>query len=250
LNNPTRSATNGTQAARGAGTQTQARTSPPENSATSHNVPRPPSAGGSSYNSASAAQSHNNVPRPPASNDAFARPNSNTAASRGSMTANNEHYGAGNAAANSASRVGGSQYSASRAGSASVPRPPANYQYHAAPSYSASSSYGRPSTGNYGYGSSRSYSSPYGSNGSRSYGSNPGYSARSYGSSPNYSARSYGSTPNYSARSYGSSPSHSARSYSAPRYSGGSSYHGGGSSYHGGGGSHGGGGGHGGGGHR
>ncbi|MGA7460498.1 MAG: DUF6600 domain-containing protein [Candidatus Korobacteraceae bacterium] len=250
----------GTEAARGTTSANGSQARTPASSAAGNNVPRPPSAGGSTYNSANAAQSRNNVPRPPASNDSFARPSGNTAnsaANRGSTTANNEHYGTSNSAANSASRVGGSQYSASRAGSASsVPRPPSSYQYHAAPSYSASSNYGRPSTGSNGYGASnRGYTNSYGA-GRSSYGSTPGYSAgRSYSSNPGYSAgRSYGSTPNYSARSYGSSPSYSARSYSAPHNSGGSSYHssGGGSSHGGGGGgSHGGGGGgHGGGGHR
>ena len=67
----------------------QART--PGNSAANGNVPRP-SSGGSTYNSANAAQSHNNVPRPPASNDSFARPNGSTAtsaANRGSATTAN-----------------------------------------------------------------------------------------------------------------------------------------------------------------
>jgi hypothetical protein len=259
-NNTSRPSANNTEAARGTtpANGTQARTNAPGNSASS-SVPHP-STGGSTYNSANAAQSHNNVPRPPASNDSFARANGNTAtsaANRGSATtANNERYGTSNPAANSASRVGGSQYP--RAGSASsVPRPPSSYQYHAAPSYSASSNYGHPSSGSSGYGASgRGYSSPSSSYGRSSYGSTPSYSAnRGYSASPGYSA-GRSSTPSYSARSYGSSPSYSARSYSAPHASGGSSYHssGGGSSHSsgGGGGSHGGGGGggHGGGGHR
>ncbi len=136
----------------------------------------------------------------------------------------------------------------------SVPRPPASYSYHAAPSYTASANYGAASR-QYGasYGNAgRTYSpsSSYGAG--RSNGSTPNYSTqRSYGSAPAYSNRSYGSAPTYSARGYGSAPSYSnrggssapSRSYSAPHYSGG----GGGGGYHGGGG---GGGGHSGGGGR
>jgi len=264
-----RPSTLGTQAARGAehgltGTQTQARLTTPANPTGGHYVPRPPSAGGTSYSAAGATASHN-VPRPPASNDAIARPNGSTpapAANHGSMDANNQRFGAGSPPASRPSqpytpnRSTSPQYSAPRSSPApSVPRPPAGYQYHAAPAYSASSNYGRPSTA-YSGGSNRSYGAPSSAySAPRSYGSTPSYSPGrgSYGSMPSYSApRGYGSVPSYSGRSYGSAPSYSARAYSAPHYSGGSSYHGGGSSYHGGGGGghSGGGGGHSGGGHR
>lgn len=261
-----RPATTGTQAARGtfgATTPTQARGTTPDNTTAGHNVPRPPSAGGGAYN-ASATQS-SNVPRPPAANDSFARPGGNTAtstANRGSLTANNERPGAYGSTTSrptqsyTPNRSASSAYSAPRTGAASsVPRPPANYQYHAAPAYSASANYGRPSTGGYSGANNRGYSSTPSYSQGRSYGSTPSYSqGRSYGSTPSYSGRGYSSAPSSSGRSYGSAPSYSARSYSAPHYSGGGSSHsGGGSSYHGGGGSSshgGGGGGHSGGGHR
>jgi hypothetical protein len=221
-----------------------------------NNVPRP--GGSSSVASNNATQSHN-VPRPPASNDSFARANgnaANSAASHNATTANNrEPYGMNNSAASRSSQPTASNRSGSgtpqssaqarsnpqsgysgHGSASSVPRPPANYSYHAAPSYSASGAYGAGRSGSYG-GSSRGYSSP-GYNSGRSYGgSTQGYSAgRSNGSSPTYSARNYGSAPSYGGRSAGS--------YSAPHSSGGSYHGGGGGGYHGGGGGgHGGGGG-------
>ncbi len=220
------------------GTQTQARGNVSSNPA--NNVARPPSAGGSNTpGSSNATQSHN-VPRPPSSNDGFARPNGSTANSgndHNATTANNQRYGTNNSTASSRSS---SQSSNSGRGSASsVPRPPANYSYHAAPSYSASGAYGAGRSGSYG-GSSRGYSSSPGYNSGRAYGgSTQGYSAgRGYGSSPTYTARNYGSAPSYGGRSAGS--------YSAPHSSAGS-YHGSsGGGYHGGGGGghSGGGGGH------
>lgn len=157
--------------------------------------------------------------------------------------------------------------------SLSTPQSPAGNTNHGAPTYSASSSYNsRPLEGysnnnrssSYGsmpyfgnrnpgsaqtYNNNRSYGSTPTYNGNRSYGSTPAYNNRSYGSAPAYNGnRSYGSSPTYSARSYGSSPAYSNRStgsYSAPRSSGGSTYHApsGGGSHGGGGGWHGGGGG-------
>lgn len=225
-----------------------------------HYVPRPPSAGGLSSHSnigstsasagrvgsmSESASASRNVPRPPAANDSFARPGSSTAygATRSPQSAQVARgYSAGQT----------SRYGA-RSASASVPRPPSNYAYHAAPagSYGASSrGYSSPSYGSRSYSaaptySARSYGSP---SGYSSRGSAPTYTARNYGASPAYSGRGY-SSPSYSSRNYSapsrsySAPSSSGRSYSAPRSSGGG-YHGGG------GGSHGGGGGHSGGGHR
>ena len=220
------------------GTQTQARANVPSNPA--NNVPRPPSAGGSNnVRSSNGAQSQN-VPRPPAGNDSFARANGNTANSANShnaTTANNQ-YGMNNStsprssqpytpnrsgmpqssapshqsmpASQSGSHNGNS--SSGRGSASSVPRPPAGYSYHAAPTYSASARYGAGSSSGY-----------YGGRGG-------------YGSSANSSARSYGSSGSYGSRSTGS--------YSAPHSSATGSYHGGGGGGHsGGGGGHGGGGG-------
>ncbi len=253
-----------------------------------HDVPRPPSAGGTvnGQTNSQVARANvptnpasHNVPRPPASNDGFAR---------------------GNGSASNSANGNGTQHSnAGAAGqSATVHRPPANYSYHApsgttqqtAPSHqSAPSQHASPQGNSHSNGSGSSHSSSSSSN-SRAYSSVPrpasnysyhaapaysgsssyaagrsgvspysgnrGYSASPYyGSSRSsypgggaYSARSYGSTPSYSARSYGSMGSYSAPHYSAPHYSGG----GGGSHGGGGGGFHGGGGGghSGGGGHR
>ncbi len=260
-----------------AGAQTEARANVPSNPAT-HNVPRPPSAGGSNnVGSSNGTQSHN-VPRPPTSNDSFARPNGNTANSaygHNATTANNQRNGVNNSTAPRASQpytpghsvtpqsaapshqsapAAGNSQSGSHSGNSSssghgsassVPRPPANYSYHAAPSYSASGAYGAGHSSYSGAGS-RGYSSSPSYNSGRSYGSSTqGYSAgRSNGSSPTYTARNYGSAPSYGGRSAGS--------YSAPHASGGGSshsssgggYHGGGGGGHsGGGGGHGGGGG-------
>jgi hypothetical protein len=246
---------------------------------TGNNGSRSASAGGvnntrsnSPGSSTTAGASTHNVPRPPASNDTFARGNTaNTVANRQPMAngnASNRPMANGNTSNRTPMANSGQRYG----GGGSVPRPPSNYQYRAAPTYSASANYGRPSTG-YNAGGNRSYSSnsgyggsrgSYGSTpsyGNRSYGSSPSYGNRSYGSSPSYGNRSYGSSPSYGNRSYGSSPSYggsrssspsyggsrssspsySARSYGAPRSSGGG-YHGGGGSHGGGGGgSHGGG---------
>ncbi len=251
-----------------------ARATAPSNpaSGSGHYVPRPPSAGGaattnhglsSSATNAQGSTAHN-VPRPPASNDSFARSNGSTASNRstGSVpqnnhaaAGNNQRYGANGSASRPQSSQPSHQSAPSNSGShsssssgqrsaMSVPRPPSGYSYHAAPAYSASSSYGSHGGSSYSGASSRSYSG-YGA------GSRSSYPSSSYGSS-----RSYGSSSTYSAsRSYGSSPMYSGRSYSAPRSSGsyGGGYHapaGGGYHSSGGGGSHGGGGGgHSGGGH-
>ena len=236
---------------------------------TGNNVSRPSSTSGVTNNrttSTTAGASANNVPRPPASNDTFARGNTaNTAANRQPMansnTGANRPMANGNSASNrpmangntAANRTPTANSGQRYGGSGSVPRPPSNYQYHAAPSYSASANYGRPSFGN-SAGGNRSYSSSpsYGANrgaygstpnsGNRSYGSTPSTGNRSYGSSPSSGNRGYGSSPSYGG-SRSSSPSYSARSYGAPRSSGGG-YHGGssgGSHSGGGGGSHGGG---------
>jgi hypothetical protein len=251
---------------------------------TAHNVPRPPSAGGTTNsqtgnnqvaraNVSSNPASHT-VPRPPASNDSFAR---------GNNSGVNNHT--------TASGTPQSNAGASTARNSTVPRPPANYTYHApsgtpqqsAPSHQSApsqhaapqgnsngSSHGNSAATSRAYGSAprppagysyhpapaysgsssyaagRAGTSPY--SGSRGYSSSPySGSSRGYGSSA-YSSRSYGSSPTYMARSYGSAGSSSPH-YSAPHYSGGSGggYHSsGGGGYHGGGGGggHSGGGGH------
>ncbi|HKD84583.1 MAG TPA: DUF6600 domain-containing protein [Terriglobales bacterium] len=235
------------QPARGAAGNSaiQPRVNTPQN-LSGRNVPRPPSAGGTSYGAPTAATPARNVPRPPAGNDAFARPNGNTAtagASRAPLTASNQHYGANTSVPRPAQSVPtrttspASQYSApartapqsnpriANPSGSSVPRPPSGYSYRPAPATSASSAYGAgraypgSSSPSRGY-SAPSYSAPRGS-----YGSTPNYSGRAQ-STPSYSApRSYGSAPSYSApRSYGGSPSYQARSYpSAPSYGGGRS---------------------------
>ena len=219
-NNPSNTGAAARSSAAGKRPET-ARASAAGNSAGSNNIPRPSSAGGS----LSAAQSHS-VPRPPASNDNFARPNGNAA------SAANNRYGAGNS---SAARSSSSTYArtspqtssrgAAPARSASVPRPPTGYSYHAAPTYSASANYGA------GRGASGGY---YGSSNSRSaYGSMTGRSSYGYGGSS--AARGYGSgsRPSYSARSsgggYGSSRGYSGGGHS----SGGGGGHGGGGGGHG-----------------
>ncbi len=288
-----------TQAARGPATNgTEARVETPT-SMGGHYVPRPPSAGGNptahsvpygggtpssnnTYSHASSGASNSgyaNNNRQPGMNGSqqhygtnsnVAQPQTNQAGHTNTapQSANPSHgssptYSApkGNSGGSSGgSKSNGSNSSHGSGMAMSAPRPPANYSYHASPSYQASANYGaasRPYGASYGN-TSRSYSPSSGYSTGRSYGSTPNYSAqRSYSSAPAYSNRSYGSSPTYSARSYGSSPAYSnrsyssapSRSYSAPHYSGG-----GGSSYHGGGGGgyHGGGGGHssGGGGHR
>jgi ferric-dicitrate binding protein FerR (iron transport regulator) len=253
-----------------------------------HYVPRPPSAGG------------NPVAHPTTNGSAAGANTNGHTNTNGTQSANNSHttasqpYGGGNTNAahpnqatqpghsstpqsstphsaspsNSAPKGGNSSGSHESSGNGghgsaalSAPRPPANYSYHAAPTYSASSSYGsasRPygsSYGNTSYGANRSYSASPSYSGSRPYsGASSNTAQRSYGSSSAYPNRSYGSaTPSYSARSYGggSMPSSSrsgGSSYSAPHYSSGSTSHsGGGSTSHssgGGGGHSGGGGGH------
>ncbi|MGB8889970.1 MAG: DUF6600 domain-containing protein [Candidatus Korobacteraceae bacterium] len=270
-----------------------AKATAPSNPAGGHYVPRPPSAGGmatTSHGQTSSAtngqgSSAHSVPRPPASNDSFAHSNGSTAnnhatssvAQNNAAGINNQQHGANNSSASRSPQSyppnrstgtprssGSSHQAAPQSGShnsssssprsgMSVPRPPAGYSYHAAPTYSASSSYGARGGSSYYGGSSRSSypSSSYGA-GSRSSYPSSSYGAGSRSSYSSYGAgRSYGSAPTYSAsRSYGSSPMYSGRStgsYSAPHYSAGSGggYHasGGGGGYHGGGGgSHGGGG--------
>ena len=244
----------GTQAARGpanvAGQQTQARVNTPQN-LPGRNVPRPPSAGGTPYRATNAATPAHNVPRPPTGNDAFARPNRNTAspgANRGTLTANNQHYGANTSVPRPPQSIPtrttgpASQYSAparttsptysapartpsqsnprvaSPSGS-SVPRPPSGYTYRPAPATSASSAYGAGRSYPGSSSPSRGYSAPSYSAPRGSYGSTPSYSGRSpYNSAPSYSGGRSQSMPSYSApRSYGGSPS-----YSAPRSYGGS----------------------------
>lgn len=91
--------------------------------------------------------------------------------------------------------------------SAPVPRPPAGYSYHAAPSSSASSSYAGGSSS----GGSRSYSAP----------ASTGSSSATYSSAPAYrSSGSYAAAPAYNARASAPAVQH----YSAPpapHYSGG-----------------------------
>jgi uncharacterized protein DUF6600/FecR-like protein len=218
------------QPARGAAGNvgTQARVNTPQN-LQGRNVPRPPSAGGTSYSPTNAATPAHNVPRPPASNDSFARPNGNNAspgANRGTLTANNR-IGAPGASAprapqsvptrttNPTPQYSGATHSSPRAASPAsspVPRPPSGYTYRPAPATSASSAYGA-SRANPGSSSpSRTYSAP-------NY-SAPNYSAPrgSYGTTPSNSSRSPYSAPSYSA------PHNSAPSYSAPRSYGGTPY--------------------------
>lgn len=225
-----------------------------------HYVPRPPSAGGvqpSGTHSGATGATNNNYGH-----------GTNSAANRGTTPYNNQHYGSsqssvprppqstqpshGSTPTYSSPHQSSSPHSSPKSSghessghdssghsSLSVPHPPADYSYHAAPTYSASAGYGasRPLSGYAGNRStydgagsdrsSRSYgngsSSPYSA---RSYGSSPAYSNRSYGSNPTFSSRGNGTAPTYSARNYGSSPSYSnrsTRSYSAPHYSGGAS---------------------------
>ena len=251
-----------------------------------HNVPRPPAANGTasygsnpsarngapnnstsqvarSYNPASPAA--NSVPRPPASNGSLARGNASGNVNSHAPASNPQQGYAGS----------------SPARGSTVPRPPANYSYHApsatpqtsAPSHqSAPASHGSPSKSdsrgsgtasatrppaNYTYHSAPAYaaSSTYGA--ARSNRGYYGGNARSSYPASSYSGAgrgSYSAAPTYSAsRSYGSAPAYAGRgsapSYSAPRYSGGGGYRapsGGGGGYRasgGGGGYHGGGGG-------
>jgi hypothetical protein len=234
-----------------------------------HNVPRPPSAGGTADNNSEVARANapsnpatHSVPRPPASNDNFARGangannhatmNSSPQSAAGPSTAHNSqvprppadytyhspsgtqqqsapsHQSAPSQHAapqsNSHGSSQGNSGSAPRA-AGSAPRPPSGYSYHAAPAYSASSSYAAGRMGTSAYAGSRgsSYPSPY------------------YASS-----RSYGSNPTYMSRNSGSAGAYSAPHYSSPHYSGGGSgsHGGGGGGHSGGGGSHSGGGGH------
>jgi hypothetical protein len=261
-----------TQAAHGPVTNgTEARVETPT-SMGGHYVPRPPSAGGNpttrsvpygggtpgsnnTYSHAGAANSgygnsnqqsamNGNQQRYGTTNPNVARPpqtyqpgHANTAPqsaspSHGSTPGN--YAPKGNSGGSSGGSKSGNGSSHGSGMAMSAPHPPANYNYHAAPTYSASANYG---------GASRQYGTSYGNTGrtyspsssysaGRSNGSTPNYSAqRSYGSTPSYSNHSAVSSPTYSARSYGSSPSNRS-SYSAPHYSGGggSSSHGGGSS--------------------
>ena len=282
--------TQATNGARGpATTGTEARNETPT-SMGGHYVPRPPSAGGNPtpHSGVNGSTGYNNGSNNGRANGTGANQNyANNHASTPTMNNAQPHTGAASpnqtyqpGRTNTSTQTapshgstptysqpkssGGSQNNGSHSGSSksdgsghgggsaalSVPHPPSNYSYHAAPTYTASANYGAASRG---YGSSSYGNSSYGS-ANRSYSASPSYSAgRSYGSTPSYSSRSNGSsTPTYSARSYGASPSYSSRSgssYSAPRASssgGGSSYHGGSSGGHssGGGGGHSGGGGH------
>lgn len=206
-------ANRGTSGVARPGTTTPSRVGQTSTSASSHYVPRPPSAGGmpTSHGNVGSTRSqptqmamnHSSVPRPPAGSTV--RPAENSTSNRG--------YNG----------------SSSRGGYNNVPRPtgpvrPAPQQY-ASRSYNGSSSYG----------------------GSRGYGDYERYSSRNYGGG-SY-GRSYGGG-GYSGRSYGGG--YSGRSYGGGSY-GGSHSSGGGGGFHGssgGGHSSGGGGGHGGGGHR
>jgi ferric-dicitrate binding protein FerR (iron transport regulator) len=229
--------------ARGAGTAASA-----NQGNSSHNLSRPPTAGGVANNQVARANVPSNpgghsVPRPPTSNDNFARGNANSANNHGAMSRSPQGTAGAPTARNS-----------------QVPRPPANYTYrapsgtpqqsapshqsapsqHAAPqgksqgsSHSnsspasrASGSAQRPPAG-YAYHAAPAYSpsSRYGSAGPTNGYSGAG-SRGSYPSASGYGAgRSYGASPAYSARGYGSSPGYSGRSaapaYSAPRSSGG-----------------------------
>jgi FecR protein len=223
-------------------------TTPSENQGNvAHTAPHPPSAGGGSNNEVARSNIPSNpsghfVPRPPASNDSFARGN-NSVNNRGTLN-------------------GSSQGTAATAPHTSqVPRPPANYTYHApnggplqsAPSHqSAPSQHAAPrdNSHNSSNGPSRAYESAPRPSAGYTYHAAPAYSGSSsyaagrmgtssyagsgrsnYSSSPSYpSNRSYGSSPTYMARNYGSQGS-----YSAPRSLGSSngSYHSsGGGGYH------------------
>ncbi|MGO9516996.1 MAG: DUF6600 domain-containing protein, partial [Candidatus Korobacteraceae bacterium] len=151
-----------------------------------HNVPRPPSAGGTVNGQATNQQvarsnvpsnpAAHNVPRPPANYSYHApsgtpqqsAPSHQSTPSQHATPQGNSH---GSGGSNGSSHGNGNSSGASRAyGSA---RPPANYSYHAAPAYSGSSSYA----------AGRSGVSPYSA--SRGYSASPNYgSSRSYGSSP------------------------------------------------------------------
>ena len=238
-----------------------------------HNVPRPPSAGGTANNQVARATvpsnpTANNVPRPPAGNDTSAR---------GNNTTMNGH-------------APQSSPGASTAQTSTVHRPPANYTYHTpsgTPQQSAPSHQAAPSqhAAPQGQGTSHGNGSSHGSSStnSRAYGSAPRppasytyHAAQAYSGSSSYAAgrsgisgyggsrspspsgsysgavRSYGQSPTYMSRNYGASgaaPRYSAPS--APHSSGGGGYHSsGGGSFHGGGGGGGGSHGGGGGGHR
>ena len=247
-----------------------------------HYVPRPPSAGGNpvAHSTNGSTAGVNNYGHTNANGTQSANNNGHTTASQpyGGGNTNaahpNQTYQPGHSStpqntaphttspSNSAPKgSSGSHESSSGSGhgsaALSVPRPPSNYSYRTAPTYTASSNYGsasRPygsSYGNSSYGANRSYSASPSYGSSRSYSgaySNP--AQRSYAGSSAYGTRSYSSAPTYSARSYGSSMPSASRSgggsYSAPHYSGGSSHSSSGGGSH----SSGGGGGHGGGGHR
>jgi hypothetical protein len=239
-----------------------------------HNVPRPPWAGGSAVNSQVA---RGNVP-------------ANPAAGNVSRPATGNGSGVNNHAATNGAQPGYSQGSTAR--NNPVPRPPASYTYHppsrgqqqsapsqqATPSHqSAPSQHASPQGNSQGnsHGSSSSHGSStgtsrayYGSSSTRPPASYTYHAAPAYSGSSSYAAgrsgtsayggtgrssyptsaysgssRGYGQSPTYMSRSYGSSGS-----YSAPHYSGGGGgYHasGGGGGFHGGGGGgfHGGGGG-------
>ena len=283
----------GSRAAQGNMNTAHAPIAAPSQGNTAHNVPRPPSAGGTVNNQVARANvpsnpAAHNVPRPPASNDSFARGNTNTANNHGTVNASPHGTSGATTARNS-----------------SVPRPPANYTYLRAQRTSAAIGsvgisrrrhnmrlrkatrmavhrmgvrkvtrteartairakrlghldrcHGHPlATATMRHRRTqllrhtpRAAWAPAAMPETGAVHTLSYGSSRSYGSSPAYSARSYGSSPTYTSRNYGSGGSYSAPHYSAPHYSGG------GGGYHGGGGgghAGGGGGGHsGGGGHR
>jgi hypothetical protein len=239
----------------------------------SHNVPRPPWAGGTPANNQVARETvpsnpaaHNNQP---ASNDSLGRGNSNTMNNHAPTTGMQQ-----------------SSPGASTVHNNPVPRPPANYTYHppsatapqSAPSHQSAPSQHATPQGNSHEGSHSGSSATSRADGSAprppagysyhaapAYGASSSYAAgragvsvygaRSPGSYPSSSysgstARSSGSSPTYTARSYGSPGPYSAPHYSAPsaphyssggggyRASGGGSYHSGGGGGHSSGGGH------------
>ncbi len=232
-----------------------------------HNVPRPPSAGGTANNAnnqvaranAPSNPAAHNVPRPPVSNDSFARSNANSNSATNHATMNGSPQGT-----TGSSTVHNSQ----------VPRPSANYAYHApssgtqqsAPSHQSSpAQHAAPQGSSHGGSQGNSNGSSHGNSGqaSLSSGSAPrppaGYSYHAkpaYSASSSYAAGRMGTAsyagsressspynPSASNRSYGSSPTYmsrnygSAGSYSAPHYLAPHySGGGGGGGYHGGGG--------------
>jgi hypothetical protein len=181
-------------------------------------VARPPSAGGTqptpgattqiAKNTGLSSPATHTVPRPPSSNNTFAR-----------GTANTHPYGSVNSPASTNNRPTANANSAYHAntGSASVPRPPASYQYgHPASTPQSSPAYHAPSS------STPSYHAP--SNAAPSH-SNP---APSHSSAPSSSDRSGSGTSASvprppSSYSYRQAPTYSASAnYGSPRSSYGS----------------------------